>query len=160
MQEERQKLIKDIEKMTAERDRALRDGRKVKAKDEKQIGVLQAQVKKAESDRETSEAKVLEKEALAAEVAEQRIAVKAKEFKQQALAAEAIEQRKAAEAKVAEQEAFYVVQDQLNAEIAARLEERTGRRWRLKLKQRRKTHLLVREGELSTAQAYKLLLYI
>lgn len=70
--DEKQKLIKKVEKMIAERDRALRDGSNAKAKDKKLIGELHEQLTKANNLRQVAEAEAAKQKDQATEAAEQR----------------------------------------------------------------------------------------
>ena len=72
LRDEKQKLIKKVEKMTAERDRALREGSNAKAKDKKLIGELHEQLTKANNLRQVAEAEAAEQKDQATEAAEQR----------------------------------------------------------------------------------------
>lgn len=109
LRDEKQKLIKKVEKMIAERDRALRDGSNTKAKDKKLIGELHEQLTKANNLRQVAEAEAA---------------------KQKDQATEAAEQRKIAEDKIASVKAdagssFSYIQRQLDAATASNAEMHT-----------------------------------
>lgn len=109
LRDEKQKLIKKVEKTIAERDRALRDGSNAKAKDKKLIGELHEQLTKANNRRQVAEAEAA---------------------KQKDQATEAAEQRKIAEDKIASVKAdagssFSYIQRQLDAATASNAEMHT-----------------------------------
>ena len=70
MREERQKLVKNVEKVAAERDRALKIGRDATAKDKKTIVDLQVQLAEAKTSRKGAEERATKEKANAAEAAE------------------------------------------------------------------------------------------
>lgn len=72
LREEKQTLMKDVEQVTIERNRALRNGSNAKTRNEKLIGELQKQVTEVKNLRKVAEAKASEQEALAAKATEQQ----------------------------------------------------------------------------------------
>ena len=72
LRDEKQKLAKKVEKVTVERDRALRDGRTAKAKDKKLIGELHEQLTEANNLRQVAEAEAAEQKDQVTEATEQR----------------------------------------------------------------------------------------
>ena len=74
MREERQKLVKDVENMAAERDRALKNGRDATAKDKKTIGELHVQLAEAKTSCKIAEERATKEKVNAAEAAAQLVA--------------------------------------------------------------------------------------
>ena len=105
MRDERQKLVKNAENLTVERDRALKDEIDTSAKHEKLMGELQTQVTEANNLRKVAEAKASNQAALAAEATEQRVVAERRATQQETRAAEAEETCKAAEEKASQEQA-------------------------------------------------------
>lgn len=87
MHEEKQKLAREMQTVTAERDRALKEKTDTKAKDENLVGKLKAQVAGANNLRNIAESKASKQEALANQAVKQQKVAEERAMQQEIRAA-------------------------------------------------------------------------